>query len=240
MNRRLAFLFLAAAALMGSACGDNPASSSGAVVVRGTVLGGTAGTVTAQSENGVAAAAQGRITVTVAEAPSITVTVSGNGTFVLEGLPLGSFTLVFVQDGVTIGTVTVTGVREGSEVKIVVQVEGTTIVVIELKVDDADTDRASANCIINGGRAGESIELEGHVSSGSVASFRLQVNGNRASRLVDVVTAGPSSYRCVGQAARDACPPATLAGSQVHVRGTLTACSTSEATVNASEVKVQK
>ncbi len=240
MNRHLTFLLLAAATLAGAACGGNPASSTGAVVVRGTVLGATAGTVTAQSAGATASAAKGRITVMVAEDPSITVTVSGNGTFVLEGLPLGTFTLVFMQDGVTLGTVTVSGVHEGSEVKIVVQVQGSTVVVIELKVDESETERSTANCIINGGRVGESIELEGEVASGSVASFRMRVNGNRASGLVDVTTSGASAYRCVGQAARDVCPPTTLAGSKVHVRGTLASCSTGAAAVTASEVKVQK
>jgi hypothetical protein len=240
MNRRLAFLLLAAATLTGAACGDNPASSSGAVVVRGTVLGATAGTVVAQSAGATASAAKGRITVTVLENPSITVTVSGNGTFVLEGLPLGTFTLVFTQDGVTLGAVTVNGVGEGSEVKIVVQVLGSTVVVVELKVDDHETDRSSANCIINGGRAGEAIQLEGNVASGSVSAFRLQVNGNRASGLVDVSTSGPSAYRCVGQAGKEVCPPVSLVGSKVHVSGTLASCSTSAALVTATEVKVQK
>src|SRR5262245_29522661 len=165
MNRSLAFL-LVVAGLAGAACGDNPASSSGAVVVRGTVLGATAGSVTAQSAGAVASAAKGPITVTVVEDPSIKVTVNGNGTFLLEGLPLGTFTLVFMQDGVTLGTVTVTGVHEGSEVKIIVQVQGLTVVVIELKVDENETDRSTANCIISGGKAGQSIELEGSVASG--------------------------------------------------------------------------
>ena len=246
MNRRNAFLIVAAlaAVLMNVACGDNPSSPSNAVVVRGTVLGATAGTVSAQSAGAVASSSAGKITVTVAEDPSLTVTVSGNGTFVLEGLPLGTFTLVFTRDGVTLGTVTVTGVSDGSEVKVVVQVNGTTVVVIELKVDDrvtvADSGQASKTCLINGGRAGDKIELEGNVASGSVSSFKMDVNGNRASGLVDV-TASPSSYRCVGQAGKEStCPPLPLAGSKVHVSGTLTSCSLSAALVTASEVKVQK
>jgi len=159
MNRRYAFLFLTAvaAAMTNVACGENPASPSGEVVVRGTVLGATAGTVTAQSgEASAQSAAGGRITVTVQEAPSLTVTVSGNGTFVLEGLPLGTFTLVFTRDGVVLGTVTVSGVGGGAEVKIVVQVNGTTVVLIELKVDDKDVDADRAKtCLINGGRPGD-------------------------------------------------------------------------------------
>jgi hypothetical protein len=239
VNRGFAFLLLVAG-LAAAACGDNPASSSGAVVVRGTVLGATAGTVTAQSGGAVASASKGPITVMVVENPSITVTVNGNGTFFLEGLPLGTFTLVFMQDGVTLGTVTVTGVHEGSEVKIIVQVQGSTVVVIELKVDENEADRGAANCIISGGKAGQSIQLEGSVASGGVTAFRMQVNGQRSSDLVDVTTSGPSVYRCVGQAGKDVCPPTTLAGSKVHVSGMLTSCSTTAAAVAASEVKVQK
>lgn len=244
MNQRYAFLLFAvsAAVLSSVACGNSPASPSGAVVVRGTVLGATAGTVNAQSAGASAhSAAGGPITVTVQEDPSITVTVSGNGTFVLEGLPTGTFTLVFTRDGVTLGTVTVSGVGGGAEVKIVVQVNGSTVVLIELKVDDRDVDAGEAKtCVINGGRQGDSIQLEGHVDSGSPSSFKLNVNGNRASRLVDVITSGALSYQCVGQAARGTCPPDPLAGAQVHVSGTLTSCDTIGALVTASEVKVQK
>jgi hypothetical protein len=241
MDRRLALLLVGvlAGALGAAGCGDSPSSPSGAVVVRGTVLGAPAGSLSAQSAGAVASSGAGAITVTVAEDPSITVTVSGNGTFVLEGLPLGTFTLVFQRDGVTLGTVRVTGVGAGAEVKVVVQVDGSVLVVVELKVDDQDA-AGSASCIINGGRAGEGIELEGNVASGTASLFKLQVNGNRASQLVDVSTSGPSSFQCVGQPGKGDCPPSPLAGSKVHVRGTLTSCSTSAALVTASEVKVQK
>src|SRR5262245_16631659 len=136
MNRQKAILVavaLGAALLMSVACGDSPSSPSGAVVVRGTVLGATAGGVSAQSAGAVASSSAGKITVSVAENPSLTVTVSGNGTFTLEGLPTGTFTLVFTRDGVTLGTVTVTGVGDSSEIKVVVQVDGGAVVVIELK-----------------------------------------------------------------------------------------------------------
>jgi hypothetical protein len=241
MNRRLALLLVGALGVgLGAAgCGDSPSSPSGAVVVRGTVLEAS-GSLAAQSAGAIASAAAGRITVTVVEDPSISVTVNGNGTFMLEGLPLGTFTLVFQRDGVTLGTVTVTGVGEGSEVKIIVQIQSSRVVVVELTVDDHDTDPSTASCMIDGGRQGDSIELEGHVASGTPSLFKLDVNGNRASQLVDVSTSGPSSFNCVGQAGKGACPPSPLAGSQVHVRGTLTSCSTSAALVTASEVKVQK
>ena len=242
MNRHALLLLTAlVSALTGAACGNNPASPSGAVVVRGTVLDATAGMVRAQSGGAaVQSGGGGRITVTLQGDPSITTTVSGNGTFLLEGLPPGSFMLVFTRDGVTLGTVTVSGVGGGAEVKIVVQVNGSTLVVIELKIDDKDasTDQAKT-CLINGGRPGDSIELEGHVASGTVSAFKLDVNGNRASGLVDVSTSGPSSYQCVGQT-KGTCPPDPLVGTQVHVSGTLTSCSLSAALVTATEVKVQK
>jgi hypothetical protein len=62
----------------------------------------------------------------------------------------------------------------------------------------------------------------------------LRVNGNRARGLVQV-TGGTLS--CTGKPG-SAC---TLGpGNKVHVRGTLSQCSSTSATVEASEVKVQK
>jgi len=230
-------LLLAAVALTSAACGSNPASPSDPVVVRGTVLEATAGLVTAQSAGPVASSTGGsRITVTV-EGSSLSTTVSGNGTFVLEGLSAGTFTLVFTRDGVTLGTVTVTGTGGGDEVKIVVQVEGTTVVLIELKIDGQDETEGAKTCLINGGRQGDGIELEGHVASGTTGQFKLDVNGNRASALVDVIASG-ATYQCNGKPGTDC--QSNLVGAQVHVRGTLTLCTLSAATVTASEVRVQK
>ncbi len=129
--------------------------------------------------------------------------------------------------------------------------EGTAQPVLALEVKLQDTQSAQpspspnpASCAISGGRVGDGIELEGNVSSGSSAGFRLQVNGNRASSLVDVDTAG-ASFQCTPASGPNAPTPAqcqaqVASGAKVHVRGTLTSCSASAAQVRASEVRVQK
>ncbi|MGE0454245.1 MAG: hypothetical protein AB7O37_16955 [Vicinamibacteria bacterium] len=129
--------------------------------------------------------------------------------------------------------------------------EGTTQPVLALEVKLQDTQLAQpspspnpASCAISGGRVGDGIELEGNVSSGSSAGFRLQVNGNRSSSLVDVDTAG-ASFQCTPASGPNAptpaqCQASVASGAKVHVRGTLTSCSASAAQVRASEVRVQK
>src|SRR5262245_16510059 len=150
VNARI--LVLLAAVALAAACGSSPTSPSGAVVVKGTVLDASVGVgqVTAQSAGApVASSGGGRITVT-AQGTTTTATVSGNGTFGLDGLAAGTFTLVFTRDGVTIGTVTVTGTGGGDEVEIVVKVEATNVTLVQLQINGHDAD-ASKTCMINGG-----------------------------------------------------------------------------------------
>lgn len=97
---------------------------------------------------------------------------------------------------------------------------------------------APASCAISGGRVGDRIELEGRVSSGSAAGFRLNVNGNRSSALVDIDTSG-ASFQCTPANGPNAptpsqCQAQVQSGAQVHVSGTLTACSSSAAQVRAA------
>jgi hypothetical protein len=93
--------------------------------------------------------------------------------------------------------------------------------------------------MINGGRAGDGIELEGSVASGALASFMMTVNGNRASGQVNV-QAGTGALRCNGpNSSPTECQARFVPGARIHVRGTLTACSSSAASVAASEVKIQ-
>jgi hypothetical protein len=243
MNRRTLLTWVAvAAAVVAGACGsDSPSSpSGGGVVVQGVVLGdGTA--VTASSGAPVAAAKQ-KITVKV-EGLSITAEVSANGTFELKGIPSGTFTLVFLADGVEIGKIVVTA-EEGSEVKIVVQVKDSTLVLVEIKVEGPDTGTqpspSPSTCLVNGGKVGAGIELEGNVASGDSTAFTMSAAG--ANGLVDV-NAGGASFRCIGSAKvpTDAeCKLSVKAPAKVHVRGTLMTCSATKAEVTASEVKVQK
>jgi hypothetical protein len=235
------------------ACGsDNPASPSATkVVLKGTLLDAQAAGLSASAAVSAHASSGGRITVTVQEDPSLSVTVSGNGTFELSGLPLGSFTLVFSRDGVVLGTIAVSGVQPEVEIKIVVKVKGNAVVLVSLKIgdspeqvgddpgDDQDGD-SNKSCMISGGRVGDGIELEGNVDSGNSSKFKLRVNGNRSGGLVDV-NAGGASFQCKGdKTSSSECKAKVTDGAKVHVRGTLDSCSQSAAQVTASEVKVQK
>jgi len=105
---------------------------------------------------------------------------------------------------------------------------------IKLQEEDDDDDLNQGACLINGGRVGDRIELEGHVRSGVMGNFTMDVNGNRASKDVQVMG---GTLKCNGK------PGSTCTlnvGNQVHVRGTLRVCTSTDATVDATEVKVQK
>jgi hypothetical protein len=240
-----AVLAVVAAAVVTAACGsESPTGSEGGggVAVQGVVLGGGAASVGA-ADTGTASSQAKKVTVRV-EGTSLTVDVSANGTFQFVGIPSGTFTLVFVADGVEVGRVVVTA-AEGSEVKIVVQVQGSALVVIDIKIETSDPTTpptsGGGSCSVNGGNVGQGIELEGNVVSGSSSSFKLSVNG-RASFPIDV-NASSASFKCVGQAktSSDAeCKASVKTGAKLHVRGTLMSCAASSAQVTAAEVKVQK
>jgi hypothetical protein len=184
----------------------------------------------------------GSITVTV-QGTSISTTISGNGTFELDGLPAGTFTLVFSSNGVIIGTITITSIPTQAEINLVVQIT-TTVVLVKVEVNGTDeTDNENNNnngsktCLIDGGTMGSEIELEGSVSSASGKTFKMSVNGNRASGLVSV-DATTASFDCAG--IKGTCDATLLqAGAKVHVSGNLTTCSLTTATVKATEVKFQ-
>jgi hypothetical protein len=255
------FLWAAAAVACGAAAiacgGGSPSSASGTVTLRGTVVGqSTAQAASAASAAAARAASGSRITVTVQQDPSLTTTVSGNGTFELDGVPEGSFTLVFTANGTTLGTIEISGAEAGEEIRITVQVTTTTVVLVEIENgsgddgddegdddgdDDGDEGEGDATCAISGGKAGSRIELEGTVRSGNASGFELRVNGNRVKNgaRVDVTTAG-ASFKCNGKPSNADCKESVKDGAQVHVRGLLNACSMSAATVAADEVKVQK
>jgi hypothetical protein len=241
--RALLVPFAVVAALLAAACGDSPSSPSGAgsVVVQGVVLGEGA-SVTASSGSH-ADAAGGTITVRVEGTPSLKVTVSANGTFKLEGVPAGTFVLIFEKDGVEIGRVSVTA-ADGAEVKIVVQIQGSSVVVVDLKVDGDDNDaEASRTCPISGGKVHQGIELEGDVVSSIDVSglFQMTTEGGRSTSPIDV-SAASASFKCNGNSKGSTdCKAAVKAGAKVHVRGVLMDCTTgANPKVTASEVMVQK
>lgn len=247
MNRRVWLAWVAVAAVIAAAaCGGSSPSSPSAggdgVVVQGVMLGDGVAFVASSGSHPSSAKAQ-KVTVKV-EGTTITADVSANGTFELKGIPSGTFTLIFMIDGVEIGRIVITA-EDGAEVKIVVQVKDSILVVIEIKVESPEPvgSPSPTACIISGGKVHEGTELEGVVSSGTWDAFRMAVNGGRASDLVDV-SASSASFRCIGGAKADtvdACKAlVTAGGAQVHVRGTLMLCDAAKAQVTATEVKVQK
>jgi hypothetical protein len=239
-------LVLVAAAAMLRCGGANPASPSGeGVKLQGVVLQNATGTASSASVSARSATA-GKIVVTVQENSSLSVTVSGNGTFEIQNLPAGGFTLIFSVNGVVVGQITITAVSEGTTIKIVVKLSDNDVELVDLETDDDNgggNDQGGGDqpktCMINGGTAGSGIELEGNVDSGDSSQFKMRVNGNRASGLVDVAAAG-ASYKCNGDKGTADCKANLKAGVKVHVRGNLTACSTSTASVTATQVMIQK
>ena len=247
MNRRVLLAWIAvAAAVIAPACGGGSPSSpsgSGGVAVQGVVLGdGTS--FTASSGAGPSSAQAQKITVTVA-GTSITAEVSANGTFELKGIPSGSFTLVFLVDGIKIGEVLISA-PEGSEVKLVVQVKNSVLVVVEIKVESGGTAASPSPTLVHvlgqrrhggpGHRARRRRQLRG-----TSVAFKMAVNG-RASTPVDV-NASSASFRCIGgaKAPTDAeCRASIKTLPKVHVSGRLDSCTPSAAMVIAAEVKIQK
>ena len=233
-----------AAALWTAACGsDSPtASSGGGVGVQGVVVGDSA-TASVADVRATQASQPHKVTVKVA-GTTITVDVNANGTFQITGIPSGTFTLVFLVDGVQVGSGVEITAADGSEVKLVVQVNTTQVVVIQIDVDDGSGSggsTSSSSCGVNGGTVGHSLELEGNVSSGTFPSFKMTVNG-RSDFPIDV-TASSASVQCIGGAktSSDAeCKAQIKSGAKVHVSGTLMACTASSAQVTANQVKVQK
>lgn len=174
----------------------------------------------------------------------------------------------FVIDGKTViarpGT---TAIREGNRARVAAEIElgrqvhvkgvwqaavppaPQEVLAWEIKLQDGVVGSPSpgpspgATCMINGGRQGAGIELEGNVASGALPTFTMTVNGNRASGPVTVNAAG-ASIECSPASGPNAPTPAQcqarVSGTQrVHVRGTLTSCTTTTALVTASSVRVQ-
>lgn len=232
-----------------SGCGSSPTSPSAGTGVRvhGIALGSSAGSAATHDVRTMSERPSG-ITVSV-QNTAITAKVSVSGTFELEDLPAGTFTLVFSQNGTVIGTVTITSVPTAAEVNVVVQITTTTVIVVKIEVNGTDTtetetdnqspgDSTPKTCAIDGGRVGDRIELEGSISSAAGATFQMAVNGQRSGSAVTVDAAG-ASFQCAGVKAASCDASLIKGGAKVHVSGTLTACTTTSAQVTANSVKFQ-
>ena len=133
--RYMRSILVVAAALTLLRCGSSPNSPSGAgAKLQGVVLQ----SATAHAQSAGQSTQAGKITVTVQEDPSLSVTVSGNGTFEIQGVPASGFTLVFSRGGVTVGQIRVTAVAEGTTIKIVVKVAEQEVVLVEIETEEAD------------------------------------------------------------------------------------------------------
>ena len=236
LSALIAFLSLVVSGCSSSP--TSPSSTSERVTLHGTAVGqSVASTSSAGGLQAMSVPSAGRVTVTVLEKPSITTTISGNGTFELEGLPAGNFTLVFSSNGVTLGTITITSVPDQAEIDVVVQITTTTVVLVKVEINGTDTTDATKTCLINGGRVNEGIELEGSVNTVTATSFEMSVNGQRASGPV-TVDISVATFSCAG--VKGTCDATLLkTDAKVHVRGTLTSCSMAAAQVRAIEVKFQ-
>jgi hypothetical protein len=248
MRRRFLLTWIAVVAAVATVgCGgsspSSPSAGGAGVEVQGVVLGEASGVVASSGAHASSAPAQ-KIVVTV-QGTTITAEVEANGTFVLKGIPSGNFTLVFTVNGEVIGTIEVTA-PDGAEVKVTVQVKNKALVVIEVKIETLQpgASPSPSTCAISGGKQGQGIELEGTKATGPWDDFTMQVNGERGRALVAVKSSAGTSIRCIGGAKTDsveACKALLTQGTpKVHVRGTLTACDPTSATVTATEVKVQK
>jgi hypothetical protein len=237
---------IAILALALSGCGSSPTSPSSAnssVNLHGLALGqGAASTSSAGTYR--AMSTSGSVTVTV-QGTSLSTTISGNGTFELDGLPAGTFTLVFTSNGVTLGTITITSVPNQAEINLVVQITGT-VVMVKVEINGTDetdnekngNDTGTKTCVINGGTVGSPIELEGSVKTlVTKTSFLMSVNGERADGSV-TVDAASASFDCAG--VKGTCDVNLIQpGAKVHVSGSLTSCSLTTALVKATQVKFQ-
>ena len=226
-----------------AACGGNPTGPSAeGVTLEGTVVGSTFGTASVRGTSSASAV----LTVVVAENSSMTTAIGADGRFTLHGLPEGTFTLIFRSDRTEIGRLSFGDVARNQSITVSVAISATSVSLVSEHRSGGDqgpqapAPTASPRaCMINGGRVNDGIELEGRVASGALPTFMMTVNGNRATGQVSI-EAGSAAVRCNGPSTTPAqCQARVTSGARIHVRGTLSTCTTSAASVAAVEVKVQ-
>jgi hypothetical protein len=249
MTRQTRTVFLAGALAVFSAvgCGKSPLAPT-EVADLATSGSGPSITVVPTASADAPGREQGRvhlsavtndpITITVLQFPSLQTTVNPGETAVINGLPPGSYTLVFTQNGVTIGTQSIVGVQPGEQIQITVVFDGGSFVMVVVIIGNP-TLPPPTPCTVDGQSVGASLTVEGVVVSGNAQAFREDRNGDHVQDLFDVQAAS-ASYICVGRAKRGTCQSSLQAGSQVHVTGALLGCRGSVVVLNATEVKIQQ
>ena len=177
----------------------------------------------------------------------VTVDPAGDSTFVIDGYT------VIARPGETAirkgnRRLSVEDVTAGSQVHVkgvwMEAVDGAqSVLAHEIKLqreeeEEEEEEETEGACMINGGKVGAGIQLEGRVASGDASGFMMDVNGNRAKNDVQIDSSG-ASFKCSGKTTDDECKAKVKAGQKIHVSGTLTSCDASSALVKASQVKPQ-
>jgi hypothetical protein len=160
------------------------------------------------------------VTVSVLEAPSISTTVAGDGSFTLRGLPQGGFTLVFKNGAAEIGRLSFAEVKANQEITLTVQVSDAGVVLLE----------EQRNGIGHG-----DIEIEGNVGQivalNPTGDSRFVINGRTV-----VARPGETAVR-EGNRSRNI--EDVTQGRHVHVKGVWLPMEGSTQPVLAHEIKLQ-
>ena len=180
MKRLTVVTALCGAALSVGGCGsESPFAATSvngsSIVLKGTVLKfvpSLAASVTASSVGAKGPASSASvaetITVTVVEDPNITATVASDGSFVLRGLPEGSFTLLFKDAaGKELGTLTFEAVLPNQELLVSVEIVAGSVVLVEEQrngIGHADVEiQGSIDKVVLVNQSGDSLfEIAGY------------------------------------------------------------------------------
>jgi len=204
-----------ASALVLAACG-NPSGPSGHGVTLHGALEGDAGAASVSAASSAAKA----VVVSVQENPANTSSVGADGTFSLQGLPEGSFTLVFSRGGSELGSLTFEAVERDQDITIRVAISsnGRSIILLQ----EMRNGVGHGNVLLEG-------VVEAVISRDPAGDSRFMVDGD-----VVVARAGFTNIRKGNQ--RQTVNDIEV-GIRAHVRGSwLPSASTASQTVLAAEI----
>ncbi len=222
-RRSVLYVICVLSAVAIAACGGGPSGPSSAegVTLTGRVLGTPVGFASASS--GASSAAM-TIMVTVS-GTSISTNVNTDGTFTLRGLPEGTFTLEFVRTdpppATPLGTLTFTDVKPNQQITISVQINGTTVTILEERRNGIGHGDVEIEGTVQAAPAlpDPAVENVFTIDGYTVVTRPLQTairEGNRARSVTDVTV-----------------------GRRVHVKGVWETNSSAAQQVFAHEIKLQ-